>query len=379
MKIIAYYLPQFHCIPENDAWWGEGFTEWVNVKGAKPLFDGHNQPRIPQDNNYYNLLQVDIIRWQAELAKKNHIWGFCFYHYWFGEKILLQKPMEILLTNKDIDIPFCISWANENWTNQWVSNSPKLLVKQEYGDEKEWARHFDYLLPFFKDARYIKENGKPVVVIYKPTNFNRINDMKDFWNNLAIANRFKGICFMSQISNEASEKKSSFEKIDYILDYQPTTIFVDKSKTRNVFIRKTKHLIKKLMRVFNIELEGKKIGAKLVMYDYSDIWQQVLKRQPVSEKNVPGCFVDWDNTPRKGNKGTVLLNASPGKFKQFFKEQVIRCKNLYKKDFMFIFAWNEWAEGGYLEPDKHYHDGYLKAIRATLEELDEVPENTSQL
>ena len=379
MKIIAYYLPQFHCIPENDAWWGEGFTEWVNVKGAKPLFDGHNQPRIPQDKNYYNLLQVDVIRWQAELAKKNHIWGFCFYHYWFGEKILLQKPMEILLTNKDIDIPFCISWANENWTNQWVSNSPKLLVKQEYGDEKEWERHFDYLLPFFNDARYIKENGKPVVVIYKPTNFSRINDMIDFWNSLAIANGFKGICFMSQISNEASEKKNTFEKIDYILEYQPTNIFIDKSKTRNIFIRKTKHFIKKIMRVFNIELEGKKIGAKLVMYDYSDIWQQVLKRQPVSGKNVPGCFVDWDNTPRKGDKGTVLLNASPGKFKQFFKEQVIRCKNLYKKDFMFIFAWNEWAEGGYLEPDNHYHDGYLKAIRATLEELDEVPENTSQL
>ena len=160
MKIIAFYLPQFHNIPENDEWWGDGFTEWTNVKKAKPLYEGHMQPRVPLGGNYYNLLDDNVKIWQADLAKKYGVYGFCYYHYWFNGKMLLEKPMEQMLANKEVDIPFCICWANEPWTKAWVGDERKLLIAQEYGQEEEWKQHFMYLLPFFKDERYITKNGK---------------------------------------------------------------------------------------------------------------------------------------------------------------------------------------------------------------------------
>jgi len=166
MKVVALYLPQFHTIPENDTWWGEGFTEWVNIKKAIPLFENHHQPRMPLQDNYYNLADPDVMRWQASIAKEHGVYGFCFYHYWFDGKLLLQKPIENFLENKDIDIHFCISWANEHWTDQWVSEKWNVLIEQRYGERDEWKVHFDYLLPYFKDDRYIKVDEKPVFVIY---------------------------------------------------------------------------------------------------------------------------------------------------------------------------------------------------------------------
>ena len=153
MKIIAFYLPQFHNIPENDEWWGDGFTEWVNVKAAKPLFEGHQQPKVPLNDNYYNLLDDNVKIWQAKIAKEHGVYGFCYYHYWFSGKMLLEKPMEQMLKNKAVDIPFCISWANETWTKAWVNDEKKVLILQKYGEKDEWKQHFDYLLPFFKDDR----------------------------------------------------------------------------------------------------------------------------------------------------------------------------------------------------------------------------------
>lgn len=141
MKIIAFYLPQFHNIPENDEWWGNGFTEWTNVKKAKPLYEGHMQPRVPLGGNYYNLLDDNVKIWQADLAKKYGVYGFCYYHYWFNGKMLLEKPMEQMLANKEVDIPFCICWANEPWTKAWVGDERKLLIAQEYGQEEEWKQH----------------------------------------------------------------------------------------------------------------------------------------------------------------------------------------------------------------------------------------------
>ena len=167
MRIIAFYLPQFHSIPENDEWWGEGFTEWANMKAAKSLFEGHNQPRIPLNNNYYNLLDDSTMEWQVDLAKKYGVYGFCFYHYWFDGRMLLQKPMENMLKNQNINFPYCISWANEAWTNAWKSDeNARTLIAQRYGNTKEWKEHFDYLLQFFMDENYIKEDGKPLFIMY---------------------------------------------------------------------------------------------------------------------------------------------------------------------------------------------------------------------
>ena len=373
MKIISFYLPQFHCIPENDENWGKGFTEWNNVRKSKALFNGHNQPRVPLNDNYYNLLDIETIKWQARIARENHIWGFCFYHYWFGDKLLLEKPMELLLNDKSISINYCISWANENWTNQWVSNNPKIIVKQTYGDYKEWKRHFDYLLPFFKDGRYIKRNNCPVVVIYKPTNFKEINSMKLFWDKLAIQNGFNGICFISQISCFFKENPSAYCSMDFLLDYQPVDYFISKSRSRSYTLNLFKKIIKNFANRFGVDLEGKKI-THLTKYAYSDVWNWILNKEILDERVVPGLFSDWDNTPRKGNKGTLLLGACPELFSYYLKQQIINCKNNYKKDFMFAFAWNEWAEGGYLEPDEKFGFGYLESIKSILEELCEVPD-----
>ena len=165
MKIIAFYLPQFHEIPENNKWWGKGFTEWVNVKKARPLFENHNQPRVPLNKNYYNLLDEKTQKEQVKLANDYGLYGFCFYHYWFDGKLLLEKPVEKFLENKSLDTHFCICWANEHWTNAWANKEAKVLIEQKYGNKKEWKEHFDYLLNFFKDDRYIKENNKPLLVI----------------------------------------------------------------------------------------------------------------------------------------------------------------------------------------------------------------------
>ncbi|RRQ78488.1 glycoside hydrolase family 99-like domain-containing protein, partial [Enterococcus faecium] len=198
MRVIAFYLPQFHEIPENNEWWGEGFTEWTNVKTARPLYSGHYQPREPINDNYYDLLNDDVKEWQVSIAKKNGIYGFCFYHYWFDGKMLLEKPVEQFLKNKNLDINFCLSWANEPWTKAWVSKNDSILIEQNYGNEENWEKHFDYLLPFFKDSRYICNDGKPLFVIYRPEQIGCLNEMLDYWQILAKKNGLAGIDFAYQ-------------------------------------------------------------------------------------------------------------------------------------------------------------------------------------
>ena len=188
MKILAYYLPQFHEIPENNEWWGKGFTEWTNVKKAKPLFDGHYMPRIPLNENYYDLTDISTQQWQVELARKYGIYGFCMYHYWFNGHMLLEKPINQYLEHKELDLPFCFSWANEYWTNGWVSSENKILMAHDNTDEQDWINHFNYFLPFFKDDRYIKVEGKPLLILYFPNILQRCNEMIICWRKLAIEN-----------------------------------------------------------------------------------------------------------------------------------------------------------------------------------------------
>ena len=166
-KILAFVLPQFHTIPENDEWWGEGFTEWTNVRKAQPLFPGHLQPRVPANGRYYNLLDPATMDWQAQLAKTHGLDGFCYYHYWFNGKRLLDKPLDLLLERGKPDFPFCLAWANEPWTRAWAGGDREVLMPQEYGGESDWRRHFDCLLRFFRDPRYIRVDGKPMLLLYR--------------------------------------------------------------------------------------------------------------------------------------------------------------------------------------------------------------------
>ncbi len=372
MKIITFYLPQFHKIPENDQWWGEGFTEWNNVKKAEPLFPNHYQPRIPFNENYYDLSDINVMKWQVKLAKDHGIYGFCFYHYWFNGKLLLQKPVEQFLAHQEINLPFCICWANEHWTNGWVSGKFKVLIEQTYGAEKEWKEHFDYLLPFLKDERYITNNGKPLVVIYRPEIIDCIDEMLDYWQKLALENGFQGLDFAYQYVGFNLEIEKDVSRFSYNIEMQPISAFTVRKIDQHKQLRKIKyHLFKFLETKFSLVL--KFYRPYLERYSYDEIWEIILSMTPKNEKNIPGAFVDWDNTPRRGRRGSVCFGASPEKFEKYLSKQIIRAKNVYKKDMIFLFAWNEWAEGGYMEPDVQNGHGNLSALKNALIKNNEFP------
>lgn len=371
MKIIAFYLPQFHCIPENDQWWGEGFTEWTNVKNAEPLFSGHNQPRVPLNKNYYNLLNHDTMRWQVDLANRYGIYGFCMYHYWFDGKMLLEKPVDAFLEDKSLKTHYCLCWANEHWTNAWAAKNPKVLIEQKYGGKKEWKEHFEYFLNHFKDERYIKEDNKPLLVIYRPELIDCLKDMMDYWNILAKENGFSGINYAYQHVSYTLSPKCDESLFTYAIEYQPNCAqtFMELDGGSTTFKKIKKQIVIFFEDKLHLDLrEAKKKMSPLKHFSYDDIWKFILNMSPRNEKCIPGAFVNWDNTPRRKNAGFVIDGATPQKFKKYLKNQIKRAKNLYKKDMIFVFSWNEWAEGGYLEPDEHDKYGYLEAVRQALDE-----------
>lgn len=367
MKVIAFYLPQFHEIPENNEWWGKGFTEWTNVKRAKQLLKNQNQPRIPLNHNYYNLLDDETKKWQIDLAKKYGIYGFCMYHYWFNGHLLLEKPVEQYLKNKELDFPFCLCWANENWTNAWAAGGNKILISQTYGSREEWKSHFEYFLPFFKDERYIKDNGCPILVIYKPNIMENMNDIFDYWKELAIENGFKGLKIASQFADK-KDLHGNDSRIDYFIEYQPN--FASrwvKGPLYNKLRSLKRSIVGQIGKIFKTTyFTTHCLENKLEIRDYDVYWRAILNHKPDSIKAVPGAFVDWDNTPRKEERGSVFYNSSPDKFKEYFAQLVKKARCEYATDYIFIFAWNEWAEGGYLEPDEQNGYKYLEAIRDCL-------------
>lgn len=368
MKIIAFYLPQFHEIPENNKWWGKGFTEWVNVKKARPLFENHNQPRVPLNKNYYNLLDEKTQKEQVKLANDYGLYGFCFYHYWFDGKLLLEKPVEKFLKNKSLDTHFCICWANEHWTNAWANKEAKVLIEQKYGNKKEWKEHFDYLLNFFKDDRYIKENNKPLLVIYRPELIDCLKEMLEFWDEEAKKHGFAGLDFAYQHAGYTVSPKCDESLFTYALEYHPNCaqVFMNKEK-KSILTNVKKQVALFFEKKLKINIREKLKGNKLKHYSYDEIWKYIINMKPRNDKCIPGAFVDWDNTPRRGNKGFVMDGATPEKFEKYFSKQIKHAKEDYKKDMIFIFSWNEWAEGGYLEPDEKNKYGYLEAIKKALE------------
>lgn len=362
MNTIAMYLPQFHRIPENDRWWGEGYTEWTAVKKAEKLFEEHNQPRVPMDDNYYNLLEKSTMQWQAELAQKYKVDGFCFYHYYFKEgKKVLEKPAENLLAWKDINMPFCFCWANVTWARTWskIDNSTwwtdkfekgkqeessnGILLEQDYGSEKDWKEHFYYLLPFFGDERYIKYEGKPVFLIYVPEKIYCLQRMIRYWNELAHQENIPGIYV---IGANINHKMSG---IDGILMLSPTANL-------------------------NIELANKQLKSYksqgVSVYDYTDMWNVSLKMKKIPESETYfGAVVDFDDTPRRGENGFCLRGTTPELFEENFYKLLEKSAAL-NNEFVFINAWNEWGEGMYLEPDEKNGFRYLEAVKRCVEKIE---------
>lgn len=357
MKVIAFYLPQFHQIPENDKWWGKGFTEWTNVKKAVPRFKGHNEPRIPYKNNYYNLLNKDVIINQANIAKKFGIDAFCIYHYWFNGKKLLEKPTELLLKDKNINIEFCMSWANESWSRNWDGGNKELLLEQTYGNYDDWCEHYKYLSMFFNDNRYIKIDNKPVLIIYKPHLIKNCIKMIELWNSLAVKDGFDGIYLGYQHSscyyNNFPKSKFSFGILFepwYTIDSALRYPFSNKNNNRI--------LLEKFRNIF-----CQKLLKKQARFSYENISKLISSRR-VENNIMKCCFPDWDNTPRhtEDNNGCTIWGSNPEAFKNMVKDTI---KN-YNNDFLFINAWNEWGEGAYLEPDEKYKYGYLKAFNEAI-------------
>ena len=384
MNILAFYLPQYHSIPENNEWWGKDYTEWDSLKRGKVLIPGQYQPRIPLNSNYYNLLDINVMKWQAEIARNAGIYGFCVYHYWFNGKLLLEKPMENLLKNRGIDFPFCFCWANEDWSNIWEGdlNSVKILISNKYDDKSEWCRHFNYLLNFFKDERYIKVDNKPLFIIYNPIIISNVDEIMSLWNNMAIKAGFGGIIFMYQTGRTllSDDKRKDF--FDYGIEYYPGLEEIAKKSKSTIKREDIIHAFGTFIRQnFGLKLNRrikeniKESKTVKIVETYDSVWNYILNRNVESNNIIPGAFVDWDNTPRRKYAGKVILGASPLKFRNYLSQQIKRAKEVYKKNLMFIFAWNEWSEGGYLEPDEKYGSAYLDAVHYALENCGELPDN----
>ena len=366
--VIAFYLPQFHPTKDNDRWWGKGFTEWVNVRNAKPLFEGHNQPRVPLNNNYYDLSSIETLKWQCKLAREHGIYGFCMYHYWFNGHLLLQKPMEMLLAHPEIDINYCISWANHDWTDAWKAQNgaPKTLISHDFDDEQDWVDHFNYMLPFFKDSRYMRENDKPIMIIYVPNLIRKLNKMLDLWTQMAKDAGFKGLTYIYQSAASTYDNSWDKSKFDYGVEMNPQYInllYNNEPQKIPFFIMKTSRFIKRLLHI--------KRSLAPFMYNHKTVrrlsydlcWKNILRHKPVADNLIPCAFTDWDNTPRHRMNGYLFDGVTPEKFKYYLWKLVEKAKNEYPTDMIFVFAWNEWAEGGYLEPDKKNGYAMLEAIK----------------
>lgn len=370
-KIIAYYLPQYHEIPENNEWWGKGFTEWTNVKKCKPVFKGQIQPKIPLNKNYYDLMDKKTVEWQSNLANEYGIYGFCYFHYWFkdGRKIL-EKPAENLLKWKDIPQRFCFFWANQQWQRTWSNtkvpgtvwtpndsqvkgDNKAILLEQEYGTEKDWKEHFDYLLPFFQDDRYIKVNNKPFFAIYNMDLIDCSNEMFLLWNNLAKENGFDGVHFVS-----VNQSCPDNPYIEAILQYGCGIL--EHSKRYNC-ICSFRGKLNRVFEIFHLKMHIYKV------WSYKTIWKCITETLPYGNlPNYAGGDVHYDDTPRRGLKGTYYKKVNSRIFEKYLYKQLQRVERIYKTEFLFLDAWNEWGEGNYLEPDELYGYSFLEAIKRSI-------------
>lgn len=353
MKKYAYYLPQFHEIPENDEWWGKGFTEWVNVKKATPLYKGHQQPKIPLKDNYYTLDNAETLQWQAKLASQYCVDGMIFYHYYFCGKKLLEKPAELLLDNKAIDMKFFFCWANHSWFRSW-EGSKELLIQQKYGNVEDWELHFQYLLPFFKDNRYEKKDNKPLFLIYK-SEFEEFQSIFSYFDKRCKEEGFAGIyLFISKTKYEDITQLDALRK----LPYECTYCVREPDACLNFYRKSLLHKIKNRLGNYS-----RRIGTKYIETYFGDSLYEIMIKQNINNNIVRGLFFSWDNTPRHGYRGFVVYDITK---KQFFKYM----DSIKDSEYVFINAWNEWAEGMMLEPTEENGYKYLEWIKEWSEKND---------
>lgn len=349
IKCIAYYLPQFHRFPENDAWWGKGFTEWTNVRRSKSMFTGHIQPNVPhEDIGFYNLLDLEVMKKQIAMAKRHGIYGFCFHHYWFSGKRLMEKPVHMFLEHPELDFPFCLNWANENWTRRWDGEDQHILIAQEYSPEDDILFMKD-LLPYFADPRYIRIHGRPILQVY---HVGMCPDIK------GTIERWKTVC------RENGEAEPYVILVQSFGNTSPDIHGIDAA------VQFPPHLPGRELS-YTITCEGLSKLFEGRIQDYSAFAQALIDSYTDRYILYPCVFPAWDNTPRRLYHATIFARSTPEKYQHWLAQACKFSRVVHEKDnrFVFINAWNEWAEGAHLEPTKEYGYAYLNATSRVLEKF----------
>ncbi len=359
-KFWSFYLPQFHSIPENDAWWGEGFTEWSNVKTAAPQFLDHYQPHVPMGTgyeNYYDLSDPVVLVHQAILARKYGIHGFVFYHYWFSGKRLLESPVNYLLGNRYFKMPFCLCWANESWTRRWDGLDSDVLMPQSYSAEDD-ERHIRFLLPIFKDKRYFKHRGRPVFIVYRSEELHDPQRTLEIWRSEARKAGFDDL-YLLRVEGFQGDLDPLRHGFDAAIEFAPDW----RCLTRRVYLDKHGR--------WSSDQEGALAGTiRNRVFLYDDVVRAMLAKKKPAYKRYYGVFPAWDNTARRQqHSATIIHKATPQKYQRFLEEVVERTRRDFAEDdrLVFINAWNEWGEGCHLEPDSRHGKALLEASRRVAE------------
>lgn len=349
-RAIAYYLPQYHPIPENDRWWGPGFTEWTNVAKARPLFPGHKQPHIPADLGFYDLRLAEAREAQAALASEHGIEAFCYWHYWFGDGVrILERPFNEVLAAQSPSLSFCLGWANTSWSGVWHGARGRVLMEQRYPGPEDDQRHFDAILPAFRDNRYLRVNDKPVFYVYKPGEHPDISSFVDRWQTMARKAGLEGLYLVAEISD-------SFGR------WVPYDRAIQDGFDAGVYMRHPAET-----RSFRgLAARAARRVGRLEVYRYSTdpaLWDPV-RRNP---RWQPAVLPNWDSSPRAGRRGLVLTGATPAKFEQNLRTAIATLQDRPEQErLLWIKSWNEWAEGNYVEPDLEYGRQWLTALARTL-------------
>jgi hypothetical protein len=349
-RFIAHYLPQFHPIPENDMWWGKGFTEWTNVSRARPLFKGHYQPHLPADLGFYDLRLPEVREAQAAMAREYGIHGFMYYHYWFAGKRLLERPFDEILRSGKPDFPFCLCWANETWSRRWLGEDKEILIQQTYSAE-DFRDHARWLAKAFSDHRYIRVNGRPVFVIYRysgiPSEIPAVQILREELKQQGSDDPYL-------IAVDAHNPNLDYEGIgfDHRLAFEPQLGVLRLGLDDRPSIKRSWR-----------NLRRGSLSPTLKLYDYTES-VNAMERNAADRPRIPSLLVSWDNSPRRGEKGIIFQNCSPQAFGKVLEGRLHRwAKSSPSTDLFFLNGWNEWAEGNHLEPDQKFGLGYLQELR----------------
>jgi hypothetical protein len=355
-NFLAFYLPQFHPTPENDAWWGKGFTEWTNVTKAQPLYRKHYQPHLPSDLGFYDLRVPEVRQAQADLARQYGIMGFCYYHYWFEGKRLLTDVTDAMIKSGDPDFPFCFCWANETWSKRWLGEDKEILIQQTYS-KQDFKNHARHLAGIFSDRRYIRVNNRPVFIIYRfigiPAELNCVETMREEWNALGVAQPYL-------VAVDVHNRHFDYISVgfDAILAFEPALGELPDAFDDAPSFSKLKR-----------NLANGIISQNLKIYDYEEA-TSLMNTYADSSCRIPSLLVGWDNTARRAEKGIIFENCNPESFERVLRKRMSKWKqNPHPSNLFFLNAWNEWAEGNHLEPDVKYGLGYLKKFKSVIDEL----------